>query len=132
MTVTNSAGSPNTCATDVTVASGYAPPTGCISVNINNPGCQAPIVRSASVAKNKAPGATLYWTVNDVSSCALTYAATGASVPGAPTNGQNILGFSTGALANRTEYVLTCTGNRPGTSFTDRAVINILPTFREI
>ena len=129
MTVANTAGSTNTCYTDVTVNSGYAPPAGCISVGAGNPSCVAPVIRSAHVRKGT--GATLYWSVSDVDAsgqgCKITANGTDLVV-GQPGSGS----AATGALTQRTEYVLTCAGRRPGTNFVDRAVINIIPEFKEI
>lgn len=127
MTVTNSSATTNTCNTTVTVNSGYAPPAGCLSINANNPSCTAPVAKSVTVKKGTS--VALYWTIANVTSCSLT--ANGSAVAGAPSTGSNTAGYSTGAITTRTQYALSCAGQDSST-FIDRAVINILPEFKEI
>lgn len=127
MTV-NSGGVQGTCQTVVTVQSGYPPPVGCISVNANNPSCTAPVVKSGRVHKNGA--ATLYWSVSYITSNTCSVTKNGAGWLSGQT-ASNTTGVSTGALAAQTEYVLSCTA-QDGSTFTDRAVINIVPEYIEI
>jgi hypothetical protein len=127
MTVTNYLGAKTTCQSSVVVNHGFPPPQGCISINTNNPSCTPPVVKTISVRKGSS--ASLYWTVQNVDSCTLT--KNGAAEPAiTPTQ---TTPYTTGALAAHTEYVLSCPGKDDnGSTFTDRAVINITPAFQEI
>jgi len=109
--------------TTVTVTSGYPPPSGNLSI-----GALTPVVKAASAKKGST--AALYWDVVYISpnTCAVTQNGAAWKSGG---RADNTMGTSTGALTQRTEYVLTCTPLAGGV-FTDRAVINIIPEFQEI
>jgi hypothetical protein len=121
-------GVPYTCSTTLTVNSGFPPAVGCISVGVNNPSCSTPVARTGSVRKGNT--ATLYWNVSGVG-------ASGCSVSqnGAPwlsgQNATNATGVATPAITQRTQFGLSCAA-LDGTTFSDTAVVNVLPEFQEI
>jgi hypothetical protein len=128
MTVTNPSGAPSTCNTTVNVNNGYPPPVGCISLGAANPTCSAPVVKAKNIRKGDSVG--VFWSVANAnaSSCSITKNG-GAWLAGQATS--TLAGVSSGALTERTEYLLSCQA-QDGTTFTDTGVVNIIPEFQEI
>ena len=99
-----------------------SPPTGCLSTAAS-PNC----VHSTTVRKGNTT--TLYWWTTDTASCTRAGNPSGSvSInTGTSLNGSG----ATSAVNQKTIYTLTCQGD-DGSTFTDTATINLVPTFQEI
>jgi len=98
-----------------------SPPTGCLSTAAS-PNC----VHTTTVRKGNT--ATLYWWTTDTTGCStLTGNPSGSISTGGNSSGSG----ATSAVNQKTIYTLTCQGD-DGSTFTDTATINLVPTFQEI
>lgn len=96
------------------------PPTGCLSTAAS-PTC----THTTTVRKGSTP--TLYWWTTYTASCTLSGTNGNSISVSNPDNGSG----NTSAINQKTIYTLSCLGD-DGTTFTDTATINLVPTFQEI